>query len=260
MKPDRVSLTAMTQNLLVAAQKAMLVFCLCASYLVAGSGAARDDDEPLVPEGPADKPVKAEQPPPATDGDTTPDAPRPPGRKVSAEESDRLERAIEGMRNAKDRVAGSDTGQRTQEIQNQVVKDLQELLAMMKKQQRNRQNQPPPENDGQPNADQSPDQRQKAQKGQGDPQNSGQRQEPHDGRRNQGKASDSQERVDPARAALAEESRRAQMIKDVWGHLPPHLRTAMQNTFSENYLPKYEGLVKKYYEALAEKNRKRPTR
>jgi hypothetical protein len=34
----------------------------------------------------------------------------------------------------------------------------------------------------------------------------------------------------------------------------------MQNAFSENYLPKYEDLVKKYYEALAEKNRKRQAR
>ena len=47
------------------------------------------------------------------------------------------------------------------------------------------------------------------------------------------------------------------MIKDVWGHLPPHLREAMQSTFNDKYLPKYEDLVKTYFEALAEKNRKR---
>ena len=46
-----------------------------------------------------------------------------------------------------------------------------------------------------------------------------------------------------------------QAVKDV-GHLPPHIREAMLNSVSEKYLPKYEDLVKKYYEDLAEKSRK----
>jgi aspartate aminotransferase-like enzyme len=45
------------------------------------------------------------------------------------------------------------------------------------------------------------------------------------------------------------------LIKDVWGHLPPHVREAMLNSMSEKYLPKYEELVKKYYEALAQKTK-----
>jgi hypothetical protein len=121
---------------------------------------------------------------------------------------------------------------------------------------------------GQPNQnqrdekDRSQKQRQKVQKGQGNPQNSGNQEssDPNDSqgkRRNDDKSADSQELSDAARAKAADESRRAQLIKDVWGHLPPHVRDAMQNAFGEKYLPRYEDLVKKYYEALAEKNRKR---
>jgi hypothetical protein len=34
----------------------------------------------------------------------------------------------------------------------------------------------------------------------------------------------------------------------------------MLNTFNERYLPRYEDLVKRYYEALAEKNEQRDAR
>ncbi|HEY2251928.1 MAG TPA: hypothetical protein VGH74_12740 [Planctomycetaceae bacterium] len=174
-------------------------------------------------------------------------------------EIDRLERAIEGMRSAQKRISAADTSGDTQKIQNQVVKDLQDLLAMLKKQQSRKRGQSQNQKRDQ---DQQQSERQKMQKDQTDPQNSGSKKkpeksgDPRDGRRNQGKSADSQERTDAARV-IEEKARRAQMIKDVWGHLPPHVREAMLNSVSEKYLPKYEELVKKYYEALAEQNRKR---
>jgi tRNA 2-selenouridine synthase SelU len=64
-----------------------------------------------------------------------------------------------------------------------------------------------------------------------------------------------QENVNAAQRARDEEARREQMVKDVWGHLPPHLRDAMLQSFREKYLPQYEDLVRRYYEALAEKSR-----
>jgi hypothetical protein len=100
-------------------------------------------------------------------------------------------------------------------------------------------------------------------KEQGDPNNSARTNpdgsaDPNDGRRTNDKSADSQERTDAARTLAAEQTRRAQMIKDVWGHLPPHVRERIDKSFSEKYLPKYEELVKKYYESLAQKNRKSP--
>jgi hypothetical protein len=105
--------------------------------------------------------------------------------------------------------------------------------------------------------------KQKPPPGQNDPQGTGgkpdrQKKDGSSGsQRNDGKSPDSEERADQARKAAAEQARRQELIKDVWGHLPPHLREAMQNSFSEKYLPKYDELVKKYYESLAEKNRNR---
>ena len=174
--------------------------------------------------------------------------------RESDDEADRLERAIEGMRSAQKRISSADTSGETQKIQEQVVTDLQDILAQLKKQQNRQQSQSPNQNRDQ---NQQQSERRKMQKEQTDPQNSSSKKqdkssEPRDGRRNEGKSADSQERTDPARA-VEEKARRAQMIKDVWGHLPPHVREAMLNSVSEKYLPKYEELVKKYYEALAQK-------
>ena len=171
------------------------------------------------------------------------------------DEIDRLERAIKGMRQAQKRISAADTSGETQKIQQQVVKDLQDILALLKKQQQRQKRQSQNQKQDQ---NQSQSERQKMQQDQTDPQNSGSKKnpdksgDPRDGRRNDGKSADSQERTDPARAA-AEKARRAQMVKDVWGHLPPHVREAMLNSVSEKYLPKYEELVKKYYETLAQK-------
>ena len=193
-------------------------------------------------------PGKSDEPAPADD---------------APDEIERLERAIEGMREAHRRMAAADTGKGTQEIQEQVVQDLERLLKFLKKQQRNRRNNPSQnQNQNENQSSQDQQQRQQAQKDQLDPQNSGKRSQPDkstspgQGRR-EPKARDSEERHDPARAGADEEMRRSLLIKDVWGHLPPHVREAMQQSFKEKYLPKYEELVKRYYESLAEKNRKR---
>lgn len=191
------------------------------------------------------------------------DVPEPDAPPLDASTAgvDRLERAIEDMRNAKERIDGEDTGHETQNRQKQAVTELEELLKQLRKQQQSSRNNPSQNQN--PGQDGSQDRQQKVKPGQGDPQNSGSKDrsdnpgDPHGGRRNPDKSRDSQARSDPDRAAAAEQARRAQMIKDVWGHLPPHLRAAMQNAFSEKYLPKYEDLVKKYYESLAEKNRRK---
>ena len=206
-----------------------------------------DEDDVPVAEGPVEESARPEEKsPPTVDDDELLKALE--ARKAAAEESDRLERAIEGMRTAQKRISGADTSPETQQIQGQVVKDLEELLALLKKQQQSGQG------SGQQNPNQrnSKNQRQQSQKGRGAPQDADSQ-----SRRGDEKSNDSEERSDPARARAADDARRAAMIKDVWGHLPPHLRQAIRNALRDNYLPKYDDLVKKYYEALAEKNRKR---
>jgi len=51
----------------------------------------------------------------------------------------------------------------------------------------------------------------------------------------------------PARLVISPEL----LVNDIWGHLPPRLRNRMLNMYKENYLPKYDRLVQKYFEELA---------
>jgi hypothetical protein len=44
---------------------------------------------------------------------------------------------------------------------------------------------------------------------------------------------------------------RASIVRDAWGHLPPRLRDQLLNAGSEKYLPKYDSLVRDYFESLA---------
>jgi hypothetical protein len=45
--------------------------------------------------------------------------------------------------------------------------------------------------------------------------------------------------------------RRANLPTSVWGHLPPRVRAEIENSYNERFLPKYDELVRRYYEALA---------
>lgn len=240
----------------------LIVVCCAWSSLTAAPRPAEDDGGALVPEGPVEESVKPKDKPASTgDDEELLKAVEPDLKQQVADEIDRLERAIGGMRSAQKRIAGSDTSLETQKIQERVVKDLEDLLTFLKKQQQSRQSSQQNQDEKQ-DKNQSQNHRQKVRKDQGNPQNSGARKgsdpnDPKSGRRNDDKSADSQELSDAARAKAADEARRVQVIKDVWGHLPPHLRDAMHQAFSEKYLPKYEDLVKSYYEALAEKNRKR---
>lgn len=182
-------------------------------------------------------------------------------------EIERLERAIGAMRQAGQRIGADDTGAETAGLQKGAIEELEQLIKLLQR-QRNRNNSPPqPQNQNQ-NQDQNQNQkeRQSPRRQQLDPQNSGNRPQPTRGgqgnptRSPEEKARDSDERLNAGKVPLDEDARRQQMLKDVWGHLPPHIREAMRNNMGEKYLPRYEELIKRYYETLAEKNRDRTRR
>jgi hypothetical protein len=41
-------------------------------------------------------------------------------------------------------------------------------------------------------------------------------------------------------------------LREIWGHLPPKLREAMQNVRADEFLPKYDRLIEDFYRRLAE--------
>ena len=46
------------------------------------------------------------------------------------------------------------------------------------------------------------------------------------------------------------------ITKEVWGHLPDKMRQQVSQYYREQYLPRYNDLLKQYYTALAERERK----
>jgi hypothetical protein len=64
-------------------------------------------------------------------------------------------------------------------------------------------------------------------------------------------ATDSSRQQHAARKAEEEAARRRKLEMDIWGHLPQHLREEFLSTFDHRMLPKYEHLVKQFYEALS---------
>lgn len=64
-------------------------------------------------------------------------------------------------------------------------------------------------------------------------------------------AESSEAATGPATADGAAATTTRDLATSVWGHLPARQRDRMQSRFSEQFLPQYEQLVRKYYEALA---------
>jgi hypothetical protein len=56
-------------------------------------------------------------------------------------------------------------------------------------------------------------------------------------------------RGDPKAVNLAE---REALLKDLWGHLPPHVRERLLQAHSDEFLPQYELEIEKYFRRLAE--------
>ncbi|MCA9073368.1 MAG: hypothetical protein KDA84_30800, partial [Planctomycetaceae bacterium] len=177
-----------------------------------------------------------------------------------------LEEAINGMRSAQDRLQGKNTGKETREIQEDVVANLQKLIDLAKNNQNNSSSSsdspPPPQDQNQndpenkPNPEANPQPQDTTQQPQ--PMNQDQEQQQNQTqtpKQNREKADQSTDEERQAREAKAKLAARQEMLNEVWGHLPPSLRTQLMNMSSDKYLPKYEDLARRYFESLAEPDR-----
>ncbi len=189
--------------------------------------------------------------------DDDPDKPRP------EQPEDKFDRVAKGMRSASEKLDGKETGNETTKIQEQVIRDLEDLIKQLQN--------PPPNGGGGGGGGGSSksggggggSRQQRAggrgRAGQGQPQGGAPKQQAQgqagarEGQeRKQTDGSD--ERTDAERKAAEKAAREKKLEIDVWGHLPPHLREGLLNNYSEHMLPKYEQLVKQFYEALSEQN------
>ncbi|MGH7129931.1 MAG: hypothetical protein ACREIV_15275 [Planctomycetaceae bacterium] len=175
----------------------------------------------------------------------------------SRPQGDPLEAAIRGMRDAHGRMAQRDTGSETQDIQAQVIDSLDALIDLARQQrQQSPQNQPQQQPQDPQNSD--PQQQQQQQREQSGQQPGSQPMDlSGDGGSGQPQqSSDTSAQQTRAAQREAELARRRAMVGEVWGHLPPALRERLLNVDSEKYLPKYEDLTRRYFEALADPERR----
>jgi len=142
---------------------------------------------------------------------------------------------------AKQAAADAPTFQQAGEAQQQVVAQLDKLIAELSKQCKNCQCNSP---------GQSPKPSQRSQKKPGKSSSAA----------SSGKtaARDSTDRLDSTSAKPVDKGDLEATVKDLWGHLPERSREQMMQSFSEEFLPKYELEIEQYYRRLSEEQVESP--
>ena len=149
----------------------------------------------------------------------------------------------------------------TEQLQTGIVSNIDALIEKLQKLP------PPSSSSSSENSDKDPSDSDSTSQGQKD----GSKQSPQPAPQNQqgadsssrsapqpktGKAGESTEQnLRQARERAAALARRRALIDEVWGHLPPAMRERLLNVGSETLLPRYEEMIRRYYEALAEPER-----
>ena len=156
-------------------------------------------------------------------------------------EEDPLTRIARLMRRAEERTAKADTSDETRRVQLQIVDNLDELIQQIRRRQRQNQKSAgdaPKQGDKRAQAKQ-PDK--PPESGDGQP------------------GSNPTERAGRAVARSVNMAEMTSLLKDLWGHLPDRRREEMINAFGEQFLPKYEVQIEKYFKRLAEEPGTRAT-
>lgn len=146
------------------------------------------------------------------------------------------ERAIASLNEAARRLRDSAADSRTVELQRAAVQDLDELLKRLKSSSASS---PPPQTSSEGES--------------AEQQKTGSSSDSGGGANSNRNAAQSNEQAEGGdHAKDAEIARRRDLAQSTWGHLPPKMQEELQRSFSERFVPKYEELIRRYYEALAE--------
>jgi hypothetical protein len=178
------------------------------------------------------------------------------GPEEKAEEI--LGRLTKNLRMAEDRLDHKDTSDATQQLQRDILSDLDALISQSGRRQ------PQPQEQQQQDSQQgSRPQRSGSKRQQGQPRAGGQRSQrsqttarksaPTPGQAAQRQAGAPR----PADRRAEELNKIADLYKDVWGHLPETMRQEMDQYAREQFMAKYQDLLKQYYSTIAEKGRKK---
>jgi hypothetical protein len=176
-----------------------------------------------------------------------------------------LERISKNIRESEDRLRKKDTGDGTQQVQRDIVKDMDSLIQRIKQQQQQQQDQndskdqqDPRNQNGQKNAknggsqqqQSASSQRQRRSKGDRQGTNSDPNNDSHKTQGNNGKDGGD------GRGTAGGLDKKADIFKDIWGHLPEMMRQEMDAYSREQFAAKYSEMLKQYYQTIAEKGRR----
>lgn len=149
-----------------------------------------------------------------------------------------LIRLNQRMKEVERRIADAHSDQKTQRLQQEISDDLSKLIAEMERQC----------NQSKKTSSQSSRRQQTSQTKPS--QSPGQQATDKPSR-------DSSARMKEKQTAKVDAARMQEMLKDVWGHLPPHLRQQMEQSANEEFLPKYELEIAEYFRSLVSGRREK---
>jgi hypothetical protein len=189
-----------------------------------------------------DLPGKKKEPRPTDPNKPSPEKPAPDAKTAqdSTDEENPLARIGKAMRQAEGLIAKGDSSRDTQQLQDRIVTDLDKLIEEIRKRKQQQQ----PSSSGS-----SGSQRSKiSQPG-----------KPADtANRNKKPSRDSSDRVGQEDVRKVDMAAMQSLLKDLWGHLPERQREQMLQSSVEEFLPKYETMIRQYYLRLAEQARESP--
>jgi hypothetical protein len=192
------------------------------------------------------KPASEKQPVPPRKPDETEPAADTEALELEQKLKETMDRLTRNLRQADERLGKEDPGRETQQVMNDIVKDLDELIEATKRQSQQQQQQ----------SSSSSSRKRQQQRDQQRQQNASRQNQQRASQTNQQSA----QRTNLPRgrnAAPGEASRIADLYKDIWGHLPETLRQEMNQYSREQFMAKYGDLLKQYYTTLAEKGRRK---
>jgi multidrug efflux pump subunit AcrA (membrane-fusion protein) len=204
-------------------------------------------------ESPAPSPEKKSEPPvkpgePKKDGEPKKeiepkDEFNPEAARRQEQVQEVLNRIGKNMKSSEDRLGQHDSGEGTQQVQQDVVKDFDALIELNKQQQQQQQQQ-----------QQSRSQRQQAR------QKRNQQEQQAKQQQQQQQQLQEQPTNDPSgggRGGKGDKNNLADLYKDIWGHLPETMRLEMDQYARERFMPRYSEMLKQYYTTIAEKGRRK---
>lgn len=189
----------------------------------------------------------------------------PQSKSVPAAEQ--LTKIVESMRDIETRLKDRNTGEATQQAQQTVLKQLDELLKAPPE--------PPPSGGGggappppppsnssnskiKPSSGASGRQPEQGKAEGGEPNQARPQPAGKSGSQDRKNAEDAEERTGPNRNANTLAAKRQRLEVDVWGHLPEKLREQLLSSYGERMLPQYEEAVRRFYDQLAAPPATRP--